>query len=85
MSAGAPPTTIAAFDAAIDAMGATLAVAQGLVECGRAVDLAGLDQEMARLCAGILALDAADGRALRPGLEALVHQVDRLHATLAPR
>jgi hypothetical protein len=70
--------------AAIEAMEATLNVAEALVGEGRRVDLAGLEHEAARLCAACLAAPAAAVPALRGRLAALLRAVDRLTAGLAP-
>ncbi|MES2711511.1 MAG: hypothetical protein V4653_08000 [Pseudomonadota bacterium] len=61
-----------------------LGVTAALVGSGRRVDLAGLDDEFGRLCAGILALPLAESRRLRPKLEALREQLDHLHTALPP-
>ncbi|MBW8269831.1 hypothetical protein [Caldovatus aquaticus] len=73
----------AAANAAIESLAATLAVADALVAAGRAVDLAGLDAEAEALCAAVLGLDRHVARGLRPALERLARQVDRLRAGLA--
>lgn len=70
--------------AAVDAMEGTLAVAQALVAERRAVDLAGLDAEIGRLCAAALAAPRAMAPALRLRLESLLRAHDRLRAALAP-
>ncbi len=46
------------------------------------VDLAGLDQDAARVCAAAMALPPAEGRALLPALEAVAHQIDALAASI---
>jgi len=61
-----------------------LGITAALIESGRRVDLAGLDDEFGRLCAGILALPLAESRALRPMLDTLREQLDQLHAALPP-
>jgi hypothetical protein len=72
-----------AVRSAIEGMEGTLALARALVEGGRQVDLAGLDGEATALCAAVMTLAPAQGRALRPALEALLRQVDGLAAHLA--
>jgi isoaspartyl peptidase/L-asparaginase-like protein (Ntn-hydrolase superfamily) len=67
-----------AVRAAIEAMEGTVAVARALVESGRQVELAGLENDATALCAAALALQPQDGRLLRPALEALRDQVDLL-------
>ncbi|MBR0656391.1 hypothetical protein [Plastoroseomonas arctica] len=61
-----------------------LSITAALIESGRRVDLAGLDDEFGRLCAGILALPLTEGQALRPMLETLSEQLAQLHAALPP-
>lgn len=70
--------------AAAEAMEATLAVAEALVAERRRVDLAGLEDEVGRLCAAALAAPRAAAPALRVRFEALVRSLDRLRAGLAP-
>ncbi len=77
-----PPSAAKAVAAAIEAMGATVMVARALVEGGREVELDGLEREAASLCAAVMALPAAQGRALRPNLEGLLRQVDGLALSL---
>lgn len=64
--------------ARIDSMRGTVQVARALVESGRAVDLAGLDADAARLCVAIGMMPALVSRPLRQELEALRDDVDRL-------
>jgi len=68
--------------AAIQAMQGTLTVADALLRHGRAIDLAGLDQEVVRICAAALALPAEDGSALRDDLALLLDQTVGLEAQL---
>jgi len=70
--------------AAIEAMQGTLAVAAALAGAGRRVDLSGLEEEVGRLCAAALAAPRAAAPALRLRLEALLSDLDRLRAALAP-
>jgi hypothetical protein len=76
--------TAAATGAEIESTVATLAVAEALLDSGRSIDLAGLDAAARNLCAAVLALDPAEARPMRGGLEELARRVDRLRATLAP-
>jgi hypothetical protein len=73
-----------AVRAAIDSLGGTVAVARALVEGGRRVDLAGLERDCAMLCAALMSLQPHDARRLRPALEDLLFQVNRLAADIAP-
>lgn len=82
----APPMSnhAEAVRAAIESLQGTLQVAAALVRSGRAVDLAGLDQDAARLCAAIVLLPDTQAAALRPAMEALVRDLDRTTAALVP-
>ena len=73
-----------AVHAAIESMRGTLLIAAVLVRSGRHIDLAGLDQEAARLCAALGALPAPEAKALCPAMEALLRDVDRTAAALVP-
>jgi hypothetical protein len=77
------PHHTTAVRAAIEAMDGTLAMARALVEGGRRIDLAGLEREATSICAAVMALEAEQGRSLRPALESLLRQVDGLAARLA--
>ena len=68
--------------AAIKAMGESLTRAEASLAEGYALDLAGLDAEIGRLCAAAGAAPAAMAPALRRNLEALLAQVERLQAAL---
>jgi hypothetical protein len=79
----AAPHHTDAVRAAIAALDGTVAMARALVEGGRRIDLEGLERDAAALCAAVLALEANEGRLLRPELEALRRQVDALAECLA--
>jgi hypothetical protein len=68
--------------AAIKAMGESLTQAEASLAEGYALDLAGLDGEIARLCAAAQETPPAMAPTLRRGLEALLGQVERLQAAL---
>lgn len=70
--------------ATIDAMEATLAVAEALVLERRRIDLAGLEAEIGRICAACLAAPRAAAPGIRLRLEGLVRALDRLRTGLAP-
>jgi hypothetical protein len=65
-----------------DGVTQTLSVARGLVEAGRYVDLAGLQDEVGLLCAKALDLPPAEGRAIRGDLAALLARVEALSGAL---
>jgi hypothetical protein len=60
----------------------TLQIARALIESQRVVDLAGLDQEIGRICAKALDLPPALGHALRADLVHLLEAVDGLSQAL---
>jgi hypothetical protein len=68
--------------AAIKAMGESLTQAEASLAEGYALDLAGLDAEIGRLCAAAGGAPAAMAPALRRNLETLLAQVERLQASL---
>ena len=70
--------------AAAEATEATLAIAQALLAEGRRIDIAGLDAEVARICAAALTVPAGAAIAVRMRLESLVRALDRVPAALAP-
>lgn len=70
--------------AAIEAMEATLAVAEALAAERRRIDLAGLEAEIGRICAASLAVPKGAVPDVRLRLEALVRALDRLRTGLAP-
>lgn len=87
-NAGTPETAAAAAQqtavllAAFEAMEGTLSVAEALAASRRRIDLAGLEDEMGRLCAAALAAPAEALPAIRVRLEGLLRAVDRLQASL---
>jgi hypothetical protein len=68
--------------AAISAMGESLTRAEASLADGYALDLAGLDAEIARLCAAVREAPPNTAQALRRGLEGLLVQVERLQKAL---
>ncbi len=69
--------------AAITAMGESLTRAEASLAEGYALDLTGLDAEITRLCAAAREAPPAMAPAIRRGLEAMLAQVERLHAALS--
>lgn len=69
--------------AAIEAMEATLAVAEALVAERRRIDLDGLDSEVGRICAACLAAPSGAAAAVRARLIGLLRVLDRLRGVLA--
>jgi hypothetical protein len=61
-----------------------LGIAEALVAAGNRVDLTGFEAEVARLCAGILALPKTEGQALAPALVLLRDQAERLQNAMSP-
>lgn len=70
------PSERAALSA--EALAGTLRVARVLAQSDRKIDLAGLDQDVGRLCAAVLDLPPAEGRFLRPQLALLLAELDGL-------
>lgn len=70
--------------AAIDAMEATIAVADALATERRRIDLAGLEDEVGRICVASLAAPRSTVQAVRGRLEGLLRRLDQLRAALAP-
>jgi len=62
-----------------------LRVAQALVREGRAVELAGLEEQVGRLCAGVLDLPTEPGRRLRPDLITLLVELEALAVLVRAR
>ncbi|WP_431284058.1 hypothetical protein ACQW02_04430 [Humitalea sp. 24SJ18S-53] len=70
--------------AAAEVLDSMLSVATGLVKGGRQVDLAGLEQDAARLCAAALGCPVATQPMLRAALLPLVPRLDALRAAITP-
>jgi len=70
--------------AAANGVAATVRVAAALAMSGRQLDLAGLDGEIGKLCAGMLDLPPDQGRAVRQRLVDLLAELDRLAAAIVP-
>lgn len=68
--------------AAAEAMDTMLSVAFGFVRAGRHVDLAGLEQQAARLCAAALGCPPATHHTLRAALIPLLPRLDALTTAL---
>jgi hypothetical protein len=80
-----PPTTstpLKELRSYADSVTQTVGVARGLVEAGRHIDLAGLEDQVGLLCAKALDLPPEDGRAVRADLFALLARVDALSVAL---
>ena len=60
----------------------TVAIARALAGVGREVEIVGLDGMVGLLCAKTLDLPPDDGRAARPGLSAILAEIELLNATL---
>ena len=61
----------------------TLGVARGLVEAGRPIDLAGLEDQVGLLCAKALDLPPAEGRVMRSELVGVLARVETLSVALS--
>ena len=71
-----------ALTASIDIMRDTLAMARALVRGGRQVDLVGLEEEAAAICAALASSPSAHALPLRPAMLALVAELDALTVTM---
>ncbi len=66
----------------LSAVAAALADAGAQAEAGALVDLVGLEERVAALCAAVEALPGNEGQALLAELEAIIRALDGLAATL---
>ena len=66
----------------IETLRGTLAMARALVQGGRHVDLAGLEDEAGGLCEALRTAPAPQARALRPAILALLTELDALAVTM---
>lgn len=86
MQPPSPPPPASPSDraaAAAEAVAGLLRIAQALAQARRSIDLAGLDQDIGRLCAAALDLPPAEGRAMRPLLIGVLAELDALSACVA--
>lgn len=67
---------------AIERVSGFLKIAGVLIDAGRRVDLKGFEGEIGRVCAAVLDLEPAAGRALKPRLGALLSELDTIEARL---
>lgn len=84
ISTDAEARQAAVLFAAIEAMEATIAVAEALATERRRIDLAGLEDEVGRICVASLAAPRSAAPAVRDRLEGLLRRLDRLRAALPP-
>ncbi|MCQ4160219.1 hypothetical protein NON00_09795 [Roseomonas sp. GC11] len=78
-------TSLQAVQASAESLRSTLAVAQALVHSGRQIDMAGLEREVAVLCAAALALPRACRGEARQALRAVQAGLEMLLTTLPGR
>lgn len=71
-------TAAAPVQVDIRKVAAMVATARRLLGTGTMLDLSALQGTVAALCAAVAALPGDDARPLRPGLEALLAELDRL-------
>jgi hypothetical protein len=76
------PVDREAIAQAIEALAATVGAARARVEAGDLIDLAGLDDRVGSICAGISGLDGTAARALLPQLMKLTGALDTLEELL---
>jgi hypothetical protein len=77
-----PLAPLRAAEAAAERLLGVLRITRTLAEARRAVDIAGFDGLVGRLCAQSLDLPPEDGRKLRPRLIALLDELSRLERAL---
>jgi len=80
-----PPSThdpVAAQHTLAEQVRNTVAIARALAGMNREVEIVGLDRMVGLLCAKTLDLPPDQGRAARPGLLAILTEVELLSATL---
>ena len=82
MHANATSSPLVELRTFADGVMQTLGVARGLVEVGRQVDLAGLEDQVGLLCAKALDLPPTDGQAMRVDLLVVLGRVEALSAAL---
>jgi hypothetical protein len=82
MHANSSSAQLAELHSFADGVTKTLGVARGLLEAGRYVDLAGMEDQVGLLCAKALDLPPADGRAMRGELIAMLARVEALSVAL---
>lgn len=71
-----------AVRAAAQGLGGLVSIAEGLVRAGRAVDLEGLERDVAALCAAAMALPPDEGRAIRGDIAVVMAGIDGLLSRL---
>jgi hypothetical protein len=59
--------------------------ARRLLATGRVIDLSALEGKVRRICGGAIHLGNGEGKSLRPGMEALLDDLDRLAQALRDR
>ncbi len=77
----APSPRMDAADAlvsAIDQAAGTLTLAIAFAQGGRAIDLAGLDRDIGKICEDVLKLPPEQGYALRPALRTVLDLIDQM-------
>jgi hypothetical protein len=62
----------------MDKVSSLIGTAARLLDQGAMVDLAALEPKVRQICEAVACLDQDEGRPLRPGLEALIADLDRL-------
>jgi hypothetical protein len=74
---------MAALQTLADRLTRTVSIARALVESGRAVDLAGLEDGVGLLCAKTLDMPIPESREMLPAMLELRAQIDSLAARMA--
>lgn len=77
-------TDVTAIRSELQTLATLVAAARAILGDGRAVDLAGFDRRVAALCQSVQSLGVKDAQLLKPGLIALIDDIERLkHDLLA--
>ena len=75
-------TDITAIRSELQTIASLVAASRTILADGRAVDLTGLDRRVDALCQSLQSLDAKDARTLKPGLIALIDDIEHLKRDL---
>lgn len=73
---------IASIRAELQAIAGLIAASRAILGDGRAVELTGLDRRVGTLCQSIQGLGATDAQSLKPGLIALIDDIEQLRRDL---
>ncbi|MFO0998097.1 MAG: hypothetical protein U1F33_15555 [Alphaproteobacteria bacterium] len=75
-------TNIATMRTELQAIAGLIAASRAIMGDGRAVDLTGLDRRVGTFCQRMQSLGTQDAQSLKPGLIALIDDIERLRGDL---